>query len=152
MNWAKNTTVALLMVSAAATASAQTISRKSRILAECEFIYFYTAQLMQLQNNSGAAVNILRRATIVGAANMMSNAEDDKVAGWKIKIWTEIRPTLKANLDSKKLDPLAEAGRCDKEAMPIAQNVRKQDLRLWGYHFDGLQQEFMTKARALTGI
>lgn len=143
---------ALLIVVMAAAASAQTISRESRLLAECEFIYSYTAQLLQLQNNSGAAISILRRSTILTTANMMSNAENGKIPGWKIKLWTELRPHIKANLDSKKVDPLAEATKCDREAMPIALKVRDQDLRLWGQSFDELQQQLMAKMRATTGI
>jgi hypothetical protein len=143
---------ALLTGLAFASVSAQTISRDSRLLAECEFIYSYTAQLMQLQNNSGAAINILRRSTILTTANMMTSAEGGKIPGWKIKTWTELRPTLKASLDSGRVDPVAEAARCDREAMPIALNIRDQNLRLWGHDFDGLQQELFTKMRASTGI
>jgi len=143
---------AMLMGLTIASAGAQTISRESRILAECEFIYAYTAQLMQLRNSSGAAISVLRRSTILSTANMISNAEDGKVPSWKIKIWTELRPKLKADLDSGKSDPTMEAARCDREAMPIALNVRNKNLQLWGHDFDGLQQQLLSKMRASTGI
>jgi len=36
--------------------------------------------------------------------------------------------------------------------MPIALKVRDLRLQLWGLDFDSLQQQFMTKLRASTGI
>ena len=144
--------VALLMGASASTVSGQTISKDSRLLAQCEFIYSYTAQVMQIRNNSGAATSILRRSTIMTTANMMSNAVDEKIPAWKIKIWTELRPALKDELDSRRVDPVTEADRCDREAMPIALKVRDLRLQLWGFDFDSLQQQFMTKMRVSTGI
>jgi hypothetical protein len=107
---------------------------------------------MQLQDNAGAAINILRRSTILSTANMMSNAEGDKIPGWKVKIWTELRPTLKSDLDSRRADPLKESARCDKEALPIALKIRDRNLRLWGYNFDELQGLLFSQMRASTGI
>jgi hypothetical protein len=152
VNWSKVWTAPLFVALTIASSNAQNISRESRLLAECEFIYSYTSQLMQLQNNTGAAINILRRSTILSTANMMSNAEDQRIPGWKIKIWTELRPSIKAKLDSRSVDPFVEASRCDKEAMPIALRVRDQGLLLWGFNFDELQLQVMNKMRASTGI
>jgi len=81
----------LLMGASASPVSGQTLSKESRLLAQCEFIYSYTAQIMQIRNNSGAAISILRRSTIMTTANMMSNAVGEKIPAWKIKIWTEAR-------------------------------------------------------------
>lgn len=144
--------LAIFLLSLVNGANSQTLSSESKILARCEFIYSYVSQLMQIKNNAGAAVNILRRSSMMSAANMISNATDGNIPGWKIKIWTELRPALKDSLDSKKLDPVAETARCDQEAMPIALKVRDQNLQLWGYDFDGLQQQFLAKMRVSTGI
>ncbi len=46
-------------------------------------------------------MNILRRLSMMSAANMISNASDGNILVWKIKIWTELRPALKDSLDSK---------------------------------------------------
>jgi hypothetical protein len=86
------------------------------------------------------------------AANMMSSAEGEKVPGWKIKIWTELRSAIKSELDSKKVDPIAESDRCDREVMPIAMIVRDKRLKLWGQDFDILQQQLFTNLRVTTGI
>jgi hypothetical protein len=142
----------LLMGASASPVSGQTLSKESRLLAQCEFIYSYTAQIMQIRNNSGAAISILRRSTIMTTANMMSNAVGEKIPAWKIKIWTELRPALKDELDSRRVDPVTESDRCDRDAMPIALKVRDLRLQLWGLDFDSLQQQFMTKLRASTGI
>lgn len=152
MNFYKFLYIILLAEFFATPAIGQDISRDSRLLSECEMIYSYTAQWLQLQNNAGAAVSALRRSTILTTANMMSNAEDGKVPGWKIQIWTELRPAIKDKFSNKELDPLAEATRCDKEAMPLAINIRNQRLMLWGHDFDGLQQKLMNHMRNKTGI
>lgn len=83
---------------------------------------------------------------------MMSSAEGGKIAGWKIQIWTELRSSIKANLDSKIIDPFTESARCDKEVMPIALKIRAKNLQLWGYGFDKLQKRFFYEMRASTGI
>ena len=152
MNYVEVVFSALLLVLPVTSVYGQTISQESKLLAECEFIYSYTAQVMQLRNNSGAAVSILRRSTIMTAANMLSSAEGEKIPGWKIRIWTELRPAIKSELDSKKVDPIAESDRCDREVMPIALKVRDKRLKLWGQDFDVLQQQLMTNLRATTGI
>lgn len=135
-----------------AAANAQTISDESRILAECEFIYSYTAQWLQLQNNLGAATSLVRRSTILTTANMMSNAEGGRVPGWKLQMWKDMRPKIKARLDNKKLDPLKEAARCDKEAIPIAVRIRSENLQLWEQDFDSLQNQLMVKMKTTLGL
>lgn len=152
MKWQKNIPAVVLSGLLIASADAQTISHESRLLAECEFIYSYTAQWFQLKNNSGAAVSSIRRSALLTTANMMSNAESGRIPGWKVQMWKDLRPALKANLDSKKLDPVTEATRCDKEAMPIAISIRNQNLQLWGQDFDGLHQQFMVKMKASLGL
>lgn len=148
-----NTIVLPVLISLTVTSSlAQTIGSESRLLAECEFIYSYTAQLMQLKNNSGAAISSLRRASIMTTANMMSSAEKGKISSLKIQIWTELRAPLKFKLDNKILDPIEESTRCDKDLMPVALNIRSQNLRLWGNDFDTLQKFLMDKLRSSTGI
>ena len=143
---------ALLLGLHATSVTGQTISKESKLLAQCEFIYSYTAQVMQLKNNSGAATSILRRSSIMTTANMMSNAVDEKIPAWKIKTWTELRPAIKDELDSRRVDPVMEADRCDRDVMPIALKIRDLRLHLWGHDFDSLQQQFMTKMRTSTGI
>jgi hypothetical protein len=134
-----------------ATAKAQTLSRESTLLAECEFIYIYTAQFMQLRSNTGAATNIIRRASVVIVANFMSNMEGDRVPTWKVKMWEDLRPALKANLENRKLDPLKEADRCDKDVMPIALRIRAQKQSL-GQDFDSHQQKLMLQMKASLGL
>ena len=134
-----------------ATAEAQTLSRESTLLSECEFIYVYTAQFMQLRNNSGAATNLIRRASVVIVANFMSNMEGDRVPAWKVKMWEDLRPALKANFENRKLDPLQEADRCDKDVMPIALRIRDQKQRM-GQDFDSHQQKLMLQMKASLGL
>lgn len=151
MKWSKNMSAVFLAGLLTATAEAQTISRESRLLAECEFIYSYTAQLMQLRNNSGAATNIIRRSSVMTTANFMSNMEGDRVPSWKVKIWVDLRPILKSKLENRTLDPLKEADRCDREVMPIALSIRDQKQRV-GQDFDGHQQQLMVKMKASLGL
>jgi hypothetical protein len=134
------------------TTSAKAITNDSKLLAECEFIYSYTAQLLQLQNNTGAAVNILRRSSMMSTANLISNAQNGVVAASLIKSWTELRPYLKNQFDSQQMNPVAEATKCDKAVVPIAIKIRDSKKMLWGKDFDDLHKTLFQELRTSLGL
>lgn len=146
--------IAFASVSAllASLAAAQSISGESRLLSQCEFSYSYGGQLMQLQNNEGAAKALIRRSAMMTTANFMLNAEDGVIAGWKIRDFTLLRDPLKRDFDAGARDPLAFAADCDKKATPIAIRIRDSGKTLWGKSFDELQLEFFNKLRTTLGL
>lgn len=121
-----------LTMTLALSTSAMAMSNESKLLAECEFIYSYTAQILQLQNNTGGAVNLLRRSSMMSTANLISNAHNGVVSGSLIRSWTELRPPIKNRFDTQRADPIAEATRCDRTVVPIAIKVRETQKMLWG--------------------
>lgn len=118
----------------------------------CEFIYSYTAQLMQLHNNNGAAVALFRRSAMMTTANFMLNEEKGVIAAWKIEKFKEIRPSLKRALDTGELNAIQEAGNCDKTAIPLAKEVRDTQPVLWGKSFDELHEGFFLKMKTSMGL
>ena len=136
----------------ASTAIAQSLDAQARRFAECEFIYAYTAQIFQLRNNNGAAVATARRSSIVTTANMMLSVEGDSVPAWKVKAFTEMRPAIKRQLDSGKVDAIVAAGQCDIDALSAAARIRLQNQKLWGKTFDELQQNLFEHLRLSLGL
>ena len=130
----------------------QSIDSQSKRLAECEFTYTYTAHVMQLRNNEGAARNLLNRAAIITTANFMNNEVNGIIAGWKIKEFTLLRDPLKRKFDTGAIDPVAASGSCDLDALPVAVKVRSNEKMLWGQSFDELKQGFFEKLRASLGV
>ena len=132
--------------------SAASLHKDSILLAKCEFIYTYTAQLLQLKNNIGASNNMLRRASLVGVANMMLNQELGIIAAWKIEKFSSIRAPLKNQFDSNKLSAIDAASDCDRAAIQIASNARKTSTTLWGKSFDELQDLWFAKLKTSLGL
>jgi hypothetical protein len=128
------------------------MSNESRLLAECEFIYAYAGQLLQIQNNIGGAVSALRRSSIMSAANFISSADGGVVSESLIQTWTALRPPLKRRFDNKLSDPIVEATRCDRIAMPIAIKVRDSKKKFRDKDFDELQGIFFQDHRTSLGI
>jgi hypothetical protein len=128
------------------------ISNDSKLLAECEFVYSYTAQLLQLQNNTGGAVNLLRRSSMMSTANLISNAKNEVVSASLIKSWTELRPYLKNQLDSQQMNPIIESTKCDKAVVPIAIKIRDSKKMLWGKDFDELHKTLFQELRTSVGL
>jgi hypothetical protein len=145
-------TFALSVTLCAAVASASSISNDSRLLAQCEFIYAYYGQLVQIQNNEGAAKAAVRRSTMMTTANLILNAENGIVASWKIREFTLLRDPIKRGFDSGTKDPLAATSDCDRNAIPIANRIRNSSQTLWGKSFDGLQLDLFEKSRKSLGL
>lgn len=132
--------------------AAQSISAESKLLAQCEFTYFYVGQLMQLRNNEGGAKALIRRSAMVTTANFMLNEQNGTIAAWKIREFTLLRDPLKRDFDAGARDPMTVAADCDKNATPIAIRIRNSDKMLWGKSFDELQLELFNKSRASLGL
>lgn len=128
------------------------ISNDSVLLAKCESIYMYTAQLLQMQDNIGGAINTLRRASVVTVANFMLNAEGGKIAGWKIAEFVRTRQAIIKRLRSGDADPFIEGARCDKEAIPLALRFSRSDTTLWGKTYNELQMDIFRELRDLLGL
>lgn len=141
-----------LTMTLALSTSAMAMSNDSKLLAECEFIYSYTAQVLQLQNNTGGAVNLLRRSSMMSTANLISNAHNGVVSGSLIRSWTELRPPIKNRFDTQRADPIAEATRCDRTVVPIAIKVRETQKMLWGKDFDDLHKTLFQELRSVLGL
>lgn len=132
--------------------AAQPISPASKLLSQCEFTYLYAGQLLQLRNNEGAAKAMVSRSTMLTVANFIHSEENGVIAKWKIREFTLLRDPLKQDFDSGKRDALSAAGVCDREAMPIAIQIRDTGETLWGKTFDELQIEFFDRTRKLIGL
>ncbi len=143
---------AITMIYPRGSLAATPLHKDSMLLARCEFIYAYNAQLMQLKNNIGAAQNIVRRASLVSTANMMLNEEGGVIAGWKIEKFNSVRAPLKRQLDSKEVSAIDAATDCDRTAIPIASATRNNSTTLWGKSFDELQDMFSSKFKNSIGL
>lgn len=148
----RSTTFSILILYSIFSQAKGNISNDSILLAKCESVYAYTAQLLQMRNNIGGAINVLRRASIVSAANFMLNAEEETIAGWKIGEFVRIREAIVDRLRSGDADPFVEGTRCDKEAIPIALKLSRSDTTLWGKTYNELQMEAFKKLRESLGL
>ena len=133
-------------------AASETLHKESMLMARCEFVYAYTAQLMQLKNNIGAAQNIARRSAFITTANMMLNEEQGVIAGWKIERFNSVRAPLKQKLDSGEVKAINLATECDKSAIPVANSVRLKGKKLWGKDFDEIHDAMTTKFKQSIGL
>ena len=134
------------------TAAAQPLSASSRLLSECEFTYFYLAQLMQLRNNEGAAKAMIRRSAMMTIANFIQNEENGVIAGWKIREYTLLRAPLKREFDSGRRDHVSAAGECDGAAIQLANQIRDTGKTLWNKTFDELQLDLFNQSRKAMGL
>lgn len=128
------------------------LHKHSLLLSRCEITYSYTAQVLQLQNNIGGAVAMLRRTTLMTTANFMLNEERGVIAGWKLQTFKDMRAPLKRAFDSGELSYMKEANSCDKNAIPIASAVRETRPILWGETFDALHDKFFQKMKTSLGL
>ena len=133
-------------------ACAVEVSTQSKLLGYCEFVYFYNAQYLQMVNNEGAAKNLLRRSSIMTTANFITSNENGVISGEKIKIIREEGLKQKKRFDVDKPFALQEASRCDRDANPIAINIRNSDQKLWGKTFDELQSAFFEESMKNLGM
>lgn len=128
------------------------VTEESKILSECEFIYTYTAQFMQLKNNNGAATNLLFRASLNTTALFFISAENGKISAEKIKQFEEYRKPIKIKLDNKIEDPLQLASVCDKKSLKIVERERSRNKLLWDLGFDELQNQLFEKQLKNLGV
>lgn len=128
------------------------LHKHSILLSRCEITYSYTAQALQLQNNIGGALAMLRRTTLMTTANFVLNEERGVIAGWKLQTFKDMRAPLKRAFDSGELSYMKEANSCDKNAIPIASAVRETRPILWGETFDALHDKFFQKMKTSLGL
>lgn len=128
------------------------LHKHAMLLSSCEITYSYTAQVLQLQNNIGGALAMLRRTTLMTTANFVLNEERGVIAAWKIQTFKDMRAPLKRAFDSGELSYMKEANYCDKNAIPIASAVRETRPILWGESFDALHEKFFQKMKTSLGL
>jgi hypothetical protein len=142
----------LVLVTNFITTSAFSQSNNSKTLAECELVYSYAAQIFQMQNNSGAAVNLIKRSSIMTAANMMANSESDVIRSTILKKWSYYRDAIKSKIQADSNLLADEVSKCDKFVIPIALKVRESANKIWGKTFDELQHEIFIQHRSSLGL
>jgi len=128
------------------------ISAESMQLGYCEFVYFYSAQNAQMQNNEGLAKAYLRRSSMLTAANFLLLEEGGKISGEKIKKVRESALAAKPKFDTNPAYALAELKQCDNKSLDIASDVRRLGKKLWGKDYDQLQQEMFATNMQQLGI
>jgi len=133
-------------------AASNTITAESKELAYCEGVYLYVAQMLQIQNNNGAALNVLSRASRVTTANFFLNKQGDKIPGERIREIKLSRQGLKERLDSDPNLALTETNNCDKTTPPIITQAAKQGGTLWGKTFVELNQAMLEQYKKNLGI
>lgn len=127
-------------------------SNNSKTLAECEFIYSYAAQTMQIQNNNGAAVNLIRRSSVVTTANFFINQKDNVINKETLDIWQDLRSTLRQKIISEATTLEEELIKCDKTAIPISSQIRVNSKNLWGKNFDEIQKHLFDQYKITLGL
>lgn len=128
------------------------ISSESKNLAWCEGVYIYYAQYFQMNNNEGAAKNLLFRSSRVVAANMFLNLENGKVSGEKIGQFKETRKNMKSMFDANPENYLSEVKKCDSTVQSTIASVKSKNQTWDGQTFDMLQQNMMNKYLSSLGI
>ena len=131
---------------------AQTISTESRILASCEGIYIYAAQLSQMQNNEGLSKNILFRASRVTAAMLFLNESGGRVKGEILEQLKGVRRAEKPLLDADPNSVFVKAGDCDKTTPSMISKARNMQ-KIWdGKNFDTWQQTIFNQYMSSLGL
>jgi len=128
------------------------LTPETRTLVRCESMYIYYAQYFQLQNNEGAAKNLLARATRLTAAYMLLNLEDDIVSGEKLDQFRLIRRETKGELD---LDPhgnIKQLTNCDRATPAILATVRKKLIVWQGKTYEELSVYLLEASLRSLGI
>lgn len=115
-----NFLVALVAGMALSTSAvADVLTPEARKLAHCEGVYIYAAQMAQLLNNNGAALNFLSRASRATTANFFLNRRGDGVPGETIRAIKASRAGLRERLDSNQTLLSVESTECDRAIPPI---------------------------------
>jgi hypothetical protein len=127
-------------------------SAESKQLGYCEGVYIYAAQFLQIQNNGGAAVNALSRASRVVAANFFLNRQGDVIPGDRLEEIKTARRTVKAQLDSDPQLVLTETSKCDKTTMPLVKRAIQKGGVLWGKNYVDLSQSLLDQYKKQLGL
>lgn len=131
---------------------ANALSVDSRMLAECEFVYLYSSQLLQLGNNSGGSINFARRSSMMSAANIMLSAKNDVISKDIVKSWYDLRVPLKIKIEKSQNVLDAYIKNCENKAMPLALRIRDERKMVFGMDFDSLQMKFFQDHRKNLGL
>ena len=107
---------------------------------------------MQIQNNNGAAVNLIRRSSMVTAANFFISQKDSVIDKETLRIWSDLRITLRQKIISKATTLEDELNNCDKVAIPISSQIRINNKNLWGKNFDELQKHLFDQYKIALGL
>lgn len=133
-------------------ARGQTISQESKTLAYCERVYMYSAQLMQLKNNEGAAKQAARRATMCITGNTFMNERDGVVSGKVVEQWRTAQQGVREEFDRNQQRVAVEVNKCDESTMPILQREMKTNKRLAGLTFQEVHQKLFEQFLQQLGI
>lgn len=123
------------------THAAQSIDVDSKLIAECEFAYSYVGQLMQLNNNEGAAKNMFFRSTLMTTTNFFRNAQAQTIPGWKTEQLKKLRAPLKQKFDTNPNEALRQAATCDAQTSELVRRETNSNKSLWGKSFHELHTE-----------
>jgi hypothetical protein len=143
--------VAVLLCSSAWSAPKIT-SDETKKLGYCEGVYIYTAQFLQNQNNSGAAINALSRASRVVSANFFLNKEGDVVPGESLATTKAARRTVKLRLDSDPNLIPSEAAECDRVSEPLIKRAINMGGTIFGKSFSEFNQYTLDQYKKTLGL
>lgn len=144
-------TFAFAICSGASAASDATLD-ESRQLGYCEGVYIYSAQFLQIQNNSGAAVNALSRVSRVVTANFFLNRQGDVIPGDRLEVIKTARRIAKPKLDSNPESIISETTMCDKTTLPIIKRAMQKGGSLWGKNFVELNESLLAQYKKQLGL
>jgi len=133
-------------------AHAVQVTDENKKLGFCEFVYFYSAQSAQMQNNEGLAKSYLRRASMLTVANFMLMEQDGVISNEKIKATRAESLLIKPKFDINAKLVLSELAKCDSNSLPIASKIRDSNKKLWNKNYDELQQELFNQNLLTLGI
>jgi hypothetical protein len=142
--------VGMLMLFLSTNSIAMTADTRS--LVNCEAVYIYYAQYFQMNNNEGAAKNLLFRASRLTAAYLLLNLEDGVVSGKKIGEFKTIQRQVKARLDADPIGGLSQATACDKKSPPIVSRVSARGIIWQGKNHQQLSEFLLNGMLGSMGI
>lgn len=131
---------------------AVSIPQESKKLGYCEFVFFYAAQMAQMQNNEGLAKNYARRASFFTVANFLLIEENGNISAEKIKQFRAESILKKSEFDANQKLVAGEISKCDKDVTSIALTIRNKNKTMWGKNFDELQQEMFIQNLSTLGV
>jgi len=150
----KSIFVALALVITTTTINAAPLitSAEAKQLGYCEGVYIYTAQLLQMQGNNGAAINVLSRASRVVAATMFLNRQGEVVPGNRLEAGKLARQSVKEQLDANPKLVVAASDNCDKAIAPLIGRASQTGETLWGKRFFELSQTILDQYKKQLGL